>query len=366
MGYYNSNSVIRMQPKHAALILSDGTVVSGKGFGASAVRAGELVFNTAMQGYQESLTDPSYAGQILLATYPLVGNYGIDKVSYESSRIHAEGYAVRELCPEGEHKDSVENLDSFLEENGRPGICGIDTRFLVRKIRTHGVMPAMLAVGERPLNIKELLANLKFDYGNTDFIKNITVKKPEIHGEKGAGKSVVLIDYGAKRNIITELVKRGLRVTVVSAYEDAETIRALEPDGIMLSNGPGNPAILTHAHKVINELKNYPIFGICLGNQLLSHAFGGDTFKLKFGHRGVNHPVINLKDSRVRITTQNHGFAVGKVPKGFEITEKSANDGSVEGMEHADGHIFCVQYHPEAAPGPNDNKYLFDRFVKML
>ncbi|VVB98045.1 GMP synthase [glutamine-hydrolyzing] subunit A [uncultured archaeon] len=355
-----------MEDKNAALILSDGTVVSGRGFGASAIRTGELVFNTAMQGYQESLTDPSYAGQILLSTYPLIGNYGISSYSFESKKMHAEGYAIRELCGQPEHMDSVKDLDAFLNEHGRPGIHGIDTRSLVRKLRNHGVMPAMIAVSEKPLNVKELLENLKFDYENIDFIRNITVKKPEIYGDENAKKSVVLIDYGAKRNIITELVKRNLKVTVVSAYEDAETIRALEPNGVMLSNGPGNPAILTHAHKVINALQGYPIFGICLGNQLISHAFGGDTYKLKFGHRGVNHPVINLKDGRVRITTQNHGFAVGKVPKDFEITEKSANDASVEGMEHRDGHIFCVQYHPEATPGPHDTKYLFERFAKML
>lgn len=353
-----------MGEKYAALILTDGTVLQGRGFGASATRVGELVFNTAMQGYQESLTDPSYAGQILLSTYPLIGNYGITDYSFESGKIHAEGYVVREFCPEGEHRDSVKNLDSFLKEHGRPGICDLDTRFLVRKIRTHGVMPAAIAVSEKPLDIKSLLDNLKFDYGNIDFIKSITVRKPETHGE--GKKKVVLVDYGAKRNIISELVKRKLQVIVVSAYAELDEIKSFEPDGIVLSNGPGNPAILTHAHKIIRGLKDCPMFGICLGNQLISHAFGGDTYKLKFGHRGVNHPVISLRDRSVRITTQNHGFAVGKIPKGFEISEKSANDGSVEGLDHSDGHIFCVQYHPEATPGPHDSKFLFDRFVKML
>lgn len=353
-----------MESKFAALILSDGTFVSGTGFGATAIRTGELVFNTAMQGYQESLTDPSYAGQILLATYPLIGNYGISPYSFESKKIHAEGYAIRELCEEPEHMDSVKTLDEFLKEHERPGICGIDTRFLVRKIRTHGVMPAIIAVSEKPLNIKGLLEDLKFDYENIDFIKEITVKKPEIYGE--GKKKVVLIDYGAKRNIINELVKRNLKVIVVSAYAEAGEIKEFEPDGIMLSNGPGNPALLTHAHKIINALRDYPIFGICLGNQLIGHAFGGGTYKLKFGHRGVNHPVVNLKDGRVRITTQNHGYAIGKIPENFEISEKSANDGSVEGLEHKDGHIFSVQYHPEATPGPHDSKHLFDRFEKML
>ncbi|MEW6528669.1 MAG: glutamine-hydrolyzing carbamoyl-phosphate synthase small subunit [Candidatus Micrarchaeota archaeon] len=355
---YNKNN------KKAFLILSDGTVVSGCGFGALTIRIGELVFNTAMQGYQESLTDPSYAGQILLSTYPLIGNYGIDDYSFESKKIYAEGYAIRELCNEPTHKDSIKNLDAFLKENNCPGIYGIDTRYLVRKIRVYGVMPAIIVVSEESINIKHLFESLKFNYAQIDFIKNITVKKPEICGN--GKKKVVLIDYGAKRNIINELIKRDVKVIVVSAYEESEKINEFEPNGIILSSGPGNPAILRYAHNTISALSAYPMFGLCLGHQLIAHAFGGNTFKLKFGHRGVNHPVINLKDERVRITTQNHGFAVGKIPNNFEITEKSANDGSIEGMEHLDGHIFSVQYHPEATPGPHDTKYLFDKFVKML
>lgn len=353
-----------MQDKYAVLILNDGTFVFGKGFGTSVIRSGELVFNTAMQGYQESLTDPSYAGQILLATYPLIGNYGIDDCSFESGKIHAEGYAIRELSLEAEHRNAVKNLDEFLKEHEKPGIYGIDTRFLVRKIRTCGVMPAIIAVSENSLNIKELLENLKFNYANIDFVKNVTLRKTEIYGE--GKKKIVLIDYGTKCSIINELVKRKLKVIVVPAYTSSEEINSLNPDGIVLSNGPGNPAILDYAHKTICALKNYPMFGICLGHQLIAHAFGGNTYKLKFGHRGVNHPVINLKDEKVRITVQNHGFAVGKVPTDFEIIEKSANDGSIEAVEYDDGHIFSVQYHPEASPGPHDTKYLFDKFVKLL
>ncbi|MBU0586426.1 glutamine-hydrolyzing carbamoyl-phosphate synthase small subunit [Candidatus Micrarchaeota archaeon] len=350
--------------KNAVLILKDGSIVHGKGFGAEGIRTGELVFSTAMQGYQESLTDPSYAGQILISTYPLIGNYGISDYAFESKRMHAEGYIVREACNSPEHMDSKMDLDSFLKEQGKPGMQGVDTRSLVLKLRNYGVMPALICVSKEQVNVAELLKNLKFDYENIDFISNITVQKPEEYGE--GEKTVVLIDYGAKRNIITELVKRKLRVVVMPSFATAEEIKTFEPDGIMLSNGPGNPAILTHAHKVINELKDLPIFGICLGNQLIAHAFGGDTFKLKFGHRGVNQPVINLKDGRVRITTQNHGFAVGKIPKKFLVSEKNANDGSVEGLDYDDGHIFSVQYHPEATPGPHDNVHLFDRFVKIM
>lgn len=355
-----------MKDKNAALILADGTIVFGNGFGACTTRIGELVFNTAMQGYQESLTDPSYAGQILISTYPLIGNYGINNYSNESEKIHVEGYAIQELCTEPEHMDSVKTLNEFLENKNKPGICGIDTRFLVRKLRTSGVMPAIIAVSEKekPLDIRKLVESLKFDYANMNFIKNITVKKPMVYGHENK-KKIVMLDYGAKNSMINELVKRNLKVIRVPAYTDIEEIKSFEPDGIVLSSGPGNPAVLEPAYKTIRKL-DYPIFGICLGNQLIAHAFGGDTYKLKFGHRGVNQPVINLKDKKVRITTQNHGFAIRNVPKDFEITEKNANDGSIEGMEHKDGHIFSVQYHPEATPGPNDTKYLFDKFAKMI
>ena len=357
---------MRENGKSAVLIMNDGSVIHGRGFGHSCARAGELVFNTAMQGYQEGLTDPSYAGQLLVSTYPLAGNYGINDYSFESDKIQAEGYIVRELCEFPEHMDSKKSLDEFLKEYERPGIEGVDTRSLVLKLRNRGVMPAILAVSDKPLNVKELLENLKYDYSNIDFISNLTVKKPE---EYGTGKKrIVLIDYGVKRSIINELVALGLKGIVVPAHESAETIKSFEPEGIVLSSGPGNPAILDYAHETIRKLAgyDYPMFGICLGNQLIAHAFGGDTYKLKFGHRGVNHPVIDLEDKRVRITTQNHGFAVGKAPKGFEISHKSANDGSVEGLRREDGRIFSVQYHPESTPGPHDSRMLFNRFVKML
>lgn len=350
--------------RYGLVLLKDGTILYGKGFGSCTIKTGEVVFNTAMQGYQESLTDPSYAGQILISTYPLIGNYGISKTAFESKKIHVQGSVIRELCTEPEHRDSIKTLDEFLEEHDKPGLCEVDTRFLVRKIRTYGVMPGLIAVSKNKLNVKELIENIKFNYEKTDFIKDITIKKSEKYG--AGEKKVVLIDYGVKNSIIAELVKRKIEVIAVPAYEDKKTILSYEPNGILVSNGPGNPAVIEYAHKTIRALKDYPMFGICLGHQLIAHAFGGDSYKLKFGHRGVNHPVINLKQKKVRITTQNHGFAVGRVPKDFEITEKSANDGSIEGIEHKDGTIFSVQYHPEATPGPHDSKYLFDRFVKML
>ncbi|HSB46677.1 MAG TPA: glutamine-hydrolyzing carbamoyl-phosphate synthase small subunit [Candidatus Bilamarchaeum sp.] len=348
--------------------MKDGTVVHGRGFGANAERMGELVFNTSMMGYQEALTDPSYGGQILLMTYPLVGNYGTNKNDQESGRIHPEGFAVREVSVDGEHKDSEKNLDAFLSDQGVPGIDGIDTRFIVRHIRDKGVMPAILATSDRDsdLNSQKLLKKLEFDYSSIDFVSKVSTKEKQVFG-KGNRKKVAMIDYGSKMGIVRQLVARGCEVHFFPFSVPAERIRELEPDGIMLSNGPGDPAILKEAHNVIRALEGYrPIFGVCLGHQLLSHAFGGDTYKLKFGHRGSNHAVLDLQRSKIAITTQNHGFAVGKIPKGFELTHINVNDRSVEGMRNENKGIFSVQYHPEACPGPHDSRYLFDEFMKMI
>ncbi|MDD5171480.1 MAG: glutamine-hydrolyzing carbamoyl-phosphate synthase small subunit [Candidatus ainarchaeum sp.] len=356
----------------AVLALGDGTILHGLGFGAEAEQVGELVFNTSMMGYQEALTDPSYGGQILLMTYPLIGNYGINPTDHESGLIHARGFVVRELSADAEHRDSGLTADSFLKEHGIPGIHGIDTRFLVRHIREKGVMPAIIAASKNDSAIdpKKLLAKLaspdSFNYSKTDFVSLASTKHVRVFGE-GGKKRVAMIDYGAKMGIVRELVARGCEVHLLPCHSTAEEVKAVGPDGILLSNGPGDPAILKDAHSIIRALGGYkPMFGICLGHQLIGHAFGGDTYKLKFGHRGSNHAVLDVKSGRSFVTTQNHGFAVGKIPEGFELTQVNANDTSVEGMRNDAKGIFSVQYHPEASPGPHDTRFLFDEFVKMM
>jgi carbamoyl-phosphate synthase small subunit len=355
--------------KRAVLVLKDGTVIHGKGFGASASRSGELVFNTSMTGYQEALTDPSYGGQILLMTYPLIGNYGINREDSESDSVQVEGFAVRELSGWEEHRNSIKKVDEFLSDCGVPGISNIDTRFIVRHIRNSGVMPAMLACydADKTMDIKKMLEDLTFNYSSINFVEKVTVKKPKIYGEQNK-KTIVLVDYGVKMNIVRELVARGMKVAVVPSYSTAEEIRSHEPAGIVLSNGPGDPSILTDAHKTIVKLQDYPMLGICLGHQLLAHAFGGTTYKLKFGHRGSNHAVLDKSTGKVAITTQNHGFAVDerRIPKDFEISHVNVNDNTVEGLKHVSKPISSVQYHPEACPGPQDSKYIFDKFLKTI
>lgn len=351
----------------AVLVLEDGTILYGNGFGDRTTKVGELVFNTSTTGYQEALTDLSYTGQILLMAYPLIGNYGINERDYENEKICVEGFAVREASCDFEHREGIKNLDSFLKERNIPGISDIDTRFIVRKIRTRGVMPAALATYEEKINAGELLKSLKFDYSSENFVEKVTIKKPVVYGQ--GKKTIVLIDYGAKRGIINAMVERGIRVIAVPSFTKADEIELWEPDGILLSNGPGDPAIITEAHRLIRKLADkYPIFGICLGHQLIAHAFGGGTYKLKFGHRGSNHPVMDIKKNKVYITTQNHGFAVdgAGLPDELEVTQYNLNDGTVEGLRHKTKPIFSVQYHPEANPGPHDTRHLFDEFTKML
>lgn len=342
------------------LILEDGTVFEGKAFGADVPAVGELVFTTGMCGYIETLTDESYFGQIVLQTFPLIGNYGIIEEDFEGE-CSVKAYAVREVCEEPSNFRCQKALDTFLKKKGIPGICGIDTRAVTKRIREKGVMNAAVA--------DEIPADLEFikSYKIVNAVENVTCKQSTVYNESGKYHAA-LIDYGAKRNIIRELVKRGCKVTVVPALTAAEDILKLNPDGVMLSNGPGDPAENTCQ---INEIKklagNVPIFGICLGHQLLSLALGAKTEKLKYGHRGVNQPVKEVNGARTYITSQNHGYEVvsGSVKKG-EISFINANDGTCEGINYPDIKAFSVQFHPEACSGPRDTAFLFDRFIKLM
>ncbi|MFH1306990.1 MAG: glutamine-hydrolyzing carbamoyl-phosphate synthase small subunit [Candidatus Micrarchaeota archaeon] len=354
--------------KKAVLVLSDGTTIHGKGIGTESTRSGELVFNTSMTGYGEALTDPSYAGQILIMSYPLIGNYGFNKEWMESEKVQVEGFCIREAEISPHHVKNNTNLDKYLEKEGVGGICEIDTRALVRKIRTGGVMPCALQVYEKQKpNIEELLSIAKkTEYSSQNYVQKVSENGIEEYG-KGK-KKVALIDYGVKGNIIQELNKRDIAVTRFPYNAKADKIKSISPDGILLANGPGDPAMLKNEINEIKKLMDLPLMGICLGHQLLAYAAGAKCYKLKFGHRGANHPVLDKKLQQVFITTQNHGFAIDEksLPKEWEITHVNLNDKTCEGIQHKSLPIFSVQYHPEAHPGPRDSRYLFDKFAKNL
>ncbi|MEM4554704.1 MAG: glutamine-hydrolyzing carbamoyl-phosphate synthase small subunit [Candidatus Anstonellaceae archaeon] len=357
-----------MEPeKKAVLVLADGSIFFGKGFGAFGRRVGEIVFTTNMTGYEESLTDPSYSGQILVSTYPLIGNYGMHPTCKESHKIQVEGYVIRELCHRPRHHKSEMPLAKKMEEEGVPGIYGIDTRQLVKIIRESGVMPACISVYEKEEDVQELLKMARaHDYAKINFVERVSTKEALTYGN--GHKRVVLIDYGAKMGIVRELVARGCEVVVVPYSATADEIKSYDPSGIVASNGPGDPALMKNESRQLKELFDFPLFGICLGNQLLAQAVGASTYKLKFGHRGGNHPVMDVKKDKVVITTQNHGYAVEQrtLPDDFEVTHINLIDRTVEGIAHRDLPVFAVQYHPEANPGPYDSKYIFDEFVKLL
>ncbi len=354
----------------ALLVLSDGTVVRGTGAGAPGVAVGELVFQTGMVGYQEALTDPSYAGQMLIFTYPLVGNYGVGPHAEQSARVHPRGVIMRDLMPSSGHRDSAHDLDSFLRAQGVPAITGVDTRFLVRQVRTHGVLPAALAVGDKLPSVEELRSlALSLDYDATDFVAECStptlVWRPPAHPN---APRVALIDYGAKRGMLSRLLEGGAGVWLVPATMTADAVLALQPDGALLSNGPGDPAHLDYAVSTVRGLLEYgrmPIFGICLGHQLLALAAGGSTHKMRFGHRGLNQPVLETDTGRVAITTQNHGYVVDpeSLPPEYRITHTNLNDGTVEGIAHISRPVWSVQWHPEAYPGPTDTRLLINRFI---
>ena len=351
----------------AYLILEDGTVFEGTSIGSAREVISEIVFNTSMTGYLEVLTDPSYAGQAVVMTYPLIGNYGICREDTESKRAWPDGYIVRELSRIPSNFRSGDTINHFLEEQDIPGISGIDTRALTKILREKGTMNGMITTNSN-YDLEEVTRRIQ-EYTVTGVVLKTTVKEPYVI--PGDGKKVALLDCGAKNNIARSLAKRGCEVTVYPADTPAEEILKTNPDGIMLSNGPGDPAENVEIIKEVRKLyeSDVPIFAICLGHQLMALATGARTYKLKYGHRGGNHPVKDLETGRVYITSQNHGYAVDEEsldPKVAIPAFSNVNDRTNEGLKYVGKNIFTVQYHPEACPGPQDSGYLFDRFINMM
>jgi carbamoyl-phosphate synthase small subunit len=379
----------------AILALEDGSVFHGLGFGARASACGEVCFNTSMTGYQEILTDPSYKGQIVTMTYPLIGNYGVNSQDVESWRPHAAGFVIRELSPVVSNWRADFSLEEYLEKNGIPGIQGIDTRALTKKLRVRGALNGFIST-EEISEAEAIKRAQEFVFDGVDYVKEVTHPKAFRWDEKdeqsaafdlvrGNAKAdarifrkplpsadipIVAFDYGMKYNILRRLRQHGFATQVLPATATAAEALAHKPAGIFLSNGPGDPAALDYIVREVKALLDtgVPIFGICLGNQLLGQAFGGKTFKLKFGHRGGNQPVKDLESGRVEITSQNHGFAVdaASLPSDVAVTRVNLNDKTVEGLRHKTKPVFCVQYHPEASPGPHDSTPLFAEFRSLV
>lgn len=386
--------------KRAVLALEDGTVFEGIGFGAETTQTGEICFNTSMTGYQEILTDPSYRGQFVTMTCPLIGNYGVTEVDAESSEIHVRGFVIEELCDVPSSWRSEQSLHDYLAGSGVPGIEGIDTRALTKRLREVGSMRATLCTdGSLDADAAVAAAKGADPMAGSDFVKEVTtadgyqwdpesklsrewtIVNPSVDEvlEEEDGEMfrklddpkyrIVAYDFGIKRNILRSLRQKGFEVEVVNSRTPASEVLAKNPDGVFLSNGPGDPAALDYIHEEVKQIiDKKPVFGICLGHQVLAHAFGGKTFKLKFGHRGGNHPVKDLRSGKIAITSQNHGFAADgdALPSHIEVTHINLNDDTVEGMRHRDYPVFSVQYHPEAAPGPNDASYFFQEFANLI
>lgn len=355
----------------AWLVLEDGSSFEGSSFGADSEGYGEVVFNTSMTGYQEILTDPSYAGQIVMLTYPLIGNYGISPETVESKKIQVSGFVVREDCDIPSHWNSEATLAQFLASQGISGIAGVDTRAVTRRLRSKGVMMGLITRDDPKAALNKLHALPSYD--SVDFVSEVTTDLPYTwepsENSTPTSYEIVALDYGLKYNILRILNSLGCRVTVIPATTKAEDILQMGPDGLLLSPGPGDPALLGHISETVSALAGVkPMMGICLGHQMIGKAFGGKTFKLKFGHRGANHPVQDLVTGRVHITAQNHGYALDadSLDSSVQVSHINLNDDTVEGLAHRDYPIVSIQYHSEASPGPLDNVYLFERFLSMV
>ncbi len=352
--------------KRRMLVLEDGNVFKGYGFGSEKETIGEVVFNTGMTGYQESITDQSYNGQLLTFTYPLIGNAGINRDDYESIFPTIKAVIVKEFARVPSNWRSQMNLDECLKEKGIPGLTGVDTRRLTRVIREHGAMKALLT--DTDSSIEECLQRVRSKKLPTNQVAQVSTTRPYVSPQNG--RKVVVIDFGLKHSILHELNKRACHVMVLPFDTSAETILNLNPDGVMLTNGPGDPTDLPDVIEMIKELQpQIPIFGICLGHQLLALANGAKTYKMDFGHRGFNHPVREIATGKIAFTSQNHGYAVAADsvdPKRLSVTHVEINDGTVEGLKHRAYPVFSVQYHPDAAPGPHDAADLFDQFIEVM
>ena len=357
------------------IYLEDGTIYKGKGFGYEGTRVGELVFNTAMTGYQKTLTDPSYKEQIITMTYPLIGNYGINETDYESEQIHAFGLIAKDVCFKPSNWKSVMNIDQWLKEQKVPGVYEVDTREITRKLRNEGNQKCVISTENLSLDaLKKICADGVLA---ADQMKNAGVKEV-VKWERPENKyNVAVLDFGVKKSILDDLYKRGCNLTIYPYGTKARVILAEKPDGVFLTNGPGDPEAAQEAVIITEKLitnsdygpNQMPIFGICMGHQIIALACGGSTYKLKYGHRGCNHGVFDKNTGRSYITSQNHGYAVRPesiILKGLEVSHLNLNDGTVEGMEHLRKPVFSVQFHPESSPGPNDTGYLFDKFIDLM